>query len=85
MSHVEQKDGFGSGCRPTPQAQGARFAGKPQLSQQIRAALAQHKRAWLEGPAQLRPGAGSSLLLVRGGVILVGPMASSPPAVYQAG
>jgi len=31
------------------------------------------------------PARGSSLLLVHSGVVLGGPMASSPPAVYQTG
>lgn len=56
MSHVEQKDGFGSGCHPTPQAWGACIAGKPQLSQWIQVVLPQHKGARQEGPAQPCPG-----------------------------
>lgn len=86
MSHAEQKDGFGFGCCLSPQAQGACFAGKPQLSKWIQATLVNDvdEVAWLEGPAQPHPSAGSSLLLMYGGV-LAGPMASSPPTVNQAG
>lgn len=87
MSHVGQKDGFGSGCCLTPQAQGACFAGKPQLSKWIQATLVNDvdEVAWLEDPAQSHPSAGSSLLSMYGTVVLAGPMASSPPTVNQAG